>query len=148
MASLQNGAFLATDYESVRIRIGTTIPNLSLRIIIIFYNLLSIRLILLHLSFGPLTGQHMARPWESSLHFEPTTLPHSSSNMSSRLCSKGSSGASFVCYSVPASLSTSDHGGCCSSSSTLVCSSCTGSSPLPSGSRCSTSVPGSFPSPM
>ena len=91
----------------------------------------------------------MARPWESALQLEPTTLPYSSSNMSSRLCSKGSSGTSLVCCSVPASLSASGRGGCCSGSSILICSYCTGSSSLlPFGSRCSSSVPGSCPSPM
>ena len=52
--------------------------------------------------------------------------------MSSKLCSKGSSGASFVCCSMHASLSASGRGGWCFGSFTLVCSCCTGcSSPLP-----------------
>ena len=101
---------MATGYELVQIGIGTSTSDPSLRIIIIFYNLRSIRFVLLHLFFGPLTNQYMARPWESALHFKPITLPHSSSNMSNRLCSKGSSGTSFVCCSVPASLSASGRG--------------------------------------
>ena len=52
-ASLQNGAFLATGYESVRIRIGTTIPDPSFRIIILLISLIYTYLVpLLHLSRG------------------------------------------------------------------------------------------------
>ena len=128
--------FLATGYESVRIRIGIIIPDPN-------NNPNNNSNIYISDSPSPLV---LARPWESVVYFEPTTLPHSLSNMSNRLCSKESIDASLVCCSELACLSASGRGGCCSDLSTLVCSCCTGSSsPLPSDSRCSSSVPSSCP---
>ena len=118
-ARLQNGALRQPASESVQIRIGTTVPDPSLRIIIllIFTYYFSIRFRLPTCpssSDRPTHGTPVGKFFALRTHIRP----QSSSKISSKVCSMVSSGASpSVPRSLPASPSTSGWIGCCSGSS-------------------------------
>ena len=130
-ARLQNDALRQPASESVRIRIGTTVPDPSLRIIILLiftlYYYIRFRL---PTSDRPTHGTPVGKCFALWTH----TRPQSSSKMSSKVRSNVSSGASSSgSRSLPASSPTSGWIDCCSGSSWFC--GVGASSPLRPGSK-------------